>query len=140
MNFPYVEDLGLEEERIFRPMLPVTFRANGVSFKSYALVDSGSDYTILPIEVAGILNLKLSTNRQFNLQAAGGNMFRIYKSPEKVEQAIEKKGFRPRKFSSYVYFAESGSVILLGQKGFLDQLNVKLKGSERELEIVGQKN
>ena len=136
MNLPYIEDLGLEEERIFRPMLPVTFRANGESFKSYALVDSGSDYTILPIEIAGVLKLKLSVDRQFRLQAAGGNIFRIYKSPQKVEQAIEKKGFRPRKFSSYIYFAESGSAILLGQKGFLDQLNVKLKGPEKVFEVM----
>ena len=135
MDFPYIEDLGLEEERIFRPMLPVTFKANGESFKSYALVDSGSDYTILSIEVAGILKLRLTTEREFHLQGAGGNIFRIYKSPERVEQTIEKRGFRPRKFSSHVYFAESGSVILLGQKGFLDHLNVKLKGPKKELEV-----
>ena len=57
--FPYVEFLGLAEDRVFRPMIPIIFQANGKEFKSYSLIDSGADYSILPIEIAGKFKLDL---------------------------------------------------------------------------------
>lgn len=135
MKFSYVEFLGLAEERIFRPMIPVTFSFKKESFPCYALIDSGADYSILPIEIAGIFQFKLSDQPQYNIQGAGGNTFTIYKSPEKIDHSIQNKGFRDIKWSSYVYFAESGSTILLGQKGFLDCLKVTLNGPKKEIEV-----
>ncbi len=136
MIFPYVEFLGFSEERIFRPMIPVTFKANGERFQSYALIDSGADYSILPIEIAGIFKLKISDQPNSNILGAGGNTFTIYKSPVEVEQIIQKRGFRDIKWKSFVYFAESGSTILLGQNGFLNHFKVVLNGKNREIEIT----
>lgn len=105
MNFPYVEFLGLAEERVFRPMIPVTFRNNKEEFRSYALIDSGADHTILPIEIAGILKIELSHQHSFNVESAGGNTFKVYKSPTEIESIIQKKGFRDIKWKSDFYFA-----------------------------------
>ena len=136
MNFPYVEFLGLAEERIFRPMIPITFKANNHIFQTYALVDSGSDYSILPIEIAGKLNLKLADQPQYNIQGAGGSSFTIYKSQLKVEHTLQKRGFRDIKWSSFVYFDESGTTLLLGQKGFLDRFQINLNGPQKGIEIL----
>lgn len=135
MIFPYVEFLGLAEDRIFRPMIPVTFKANGKVFKTYSLIDSGSDYSILPIEIAGIFKLKLSDQPRYNILGAGGNSFTIYKSPIEIEQVIQKQGFRDIKWKSFVYFAESGSIILLGQNSFMNNFKIILNGKTREVEI-----
>lgn len=134
--FPYVEFLGLSEERVFRPMIPVTFKANNQEFKTYSLIDSGSDYNILPIEIAGILKLKLSNQFRHSILGAGGNSFSVYKSPIEIEHIIQKRGYRAVKWKSFVYFAESGSTILLGQNGFLKNFKVILNGKNREVEIV----
>lgn len=135
MKFSYVEFLGLAEDRVFRPMIPVTFVANKKEFKTYSLIDSGADYSILPIEVAGVFDLKLSDQPRYDILGAGGNRFAVYKSPIEIEQVIQKRGFRDIKWKSFVYFAESGSTILLGQSGFLDQFKVVLNGNSREVEI-----
>lgn len=139
MIFPYIEFLGLQEERIFRPMIPVTFKSNNYIFKSYALVDSGSDYTILPIEIANRLNIKLSSTNRYTIEGAGGSTFSIYQSPIEIEHIIHQKGFREIKISSKVFFAESGSTLLLGQKGFLEHIKANLKGNQREIEIIQNK-
>lgn len=136
MLFPYVEFLGLAEDRIFRPMIPVTFKADGKTFKTYSLIDSGADYTILPIEIAGVFGLKISDQPSYSVLGAGGNTFTIYKSPIEIEQIIQKRGFRDIKWKSFVYFAESGSTILLGQSGFLDCFKVVLNGKNKEVEIT----
>lgn len=135
MFFPYVEFMGLTEERIFRPMIPVKFKANSETFSTYSLIDSGCDYTILPIELAGIFKFNLSDQPRHTIGAAGGGSFTIYRSPMEVETILTKKGFRDIKFKSIVYFAESGSTCMLGQKGFLDQLNINLNGRNREIEV-----
>lgn len=135
MKFPYVEFLGLAEDRVFRPMIPITFRANGKEFKNYSLIDSGADYSILPIEIAGLLELDLSKQPRYSILGAGGNKFTIYKSPIEIEHVIEKRGFRDIKWKSFIYFSESGSTILLGQNGFLNMLKVKLDGKNKEVEI-----
>lgn len=136
ISFPYVEFLGLAEDRVFRPMIPVTFKANNEEFKSYSLIDSGSDYTILPIEVAGKFKLDLSAQPRYDILGAGGNVFQIYKSPVELEHVIEKRGFRSIKWKSTVYFAESGSTFLLGQNGFLNKFKIVLNGQNKEVEIV----
>lgn len=135
MKFPYTEFLGLEEDRLFRPLISVDFRVNENSYQTYCLIDSGADYVILPIEVAGKLNLKLDTEAYFRVAGAGGELFRVYKSPVKIEQTIKQRGFRDIKCASYVYFAESGGTFMMGQSGFLSHLKVTLNGKKRELEI-----
>lgn len=136
MVFPYVEFLGLAEERVFRPMIPVTFRVDKEEFKSYSLIDSGADYTVLPIEIAGKFKFKLSDYSNYRILGAGGEIFTIYKSPTEVELSIQKRGFREVKWKSFVYFAESGSTILLGQNGFLNRFKVTLNGKNKEIEIM----
>ena len=79
--FPYIEFLGLTEDRVFRPMIPLVFRANGQEYKNYALIDSGSDYTILPIEIAGRFKFHLGDQPRYGLVGAGGDTFTIYRSP-----------------------------------------------------------
>ena len=135
MNFPFVEFRGMSEERVFRPMIPVTFKVNREEFKTYSLVDSGSDYNILPIEMAGIFKFELSGRYSFSVLSAGGDKFTVYKSPEEVEHVIQKRGFRDIKWKSYVYFAESGSTILLGQNGFMNKFKIILNGKNKEVEI-----
>ena len=136
MKFSYVEFLGLAEDRVFRPMIPVTFKVNKEEFKTYSLIDSGADYSVLPIEIAGIFNFKLSDQPHYNILGAGGNSFKIYKSPIEIEHIIQKTGFRTIRWKSYVYFAESGSTILLGQNDFLNKFKVTLNGKNKEVEIL----
>ncbi len=136
MIFPYIEALGLAEDRLWRPLIPVTFYANGLEFKSFGLIDSGADYSILPIEIAGILGLNLKGQPQYTLVGAGGSYFTIYRSPIEVDIVLEKRGFRKTQLHSYVYFSESGTTILLGQNGFLNKLKLTLNGKSREIQIT----
>lgn len=135
MIFPFIEFLGFAEERLFRPLIPVTFKANNREFKTYSLIDSGADYSVLPIEIAGTLKLAISGQPQPTILCACGQTFKIYRSPVEIEHVIQKRGFRDIKWKSHVYFAESGSTLLLGQNGFFNYLKVTLNSKVREIEI-----
>ncbi len=139
MVFSYIEFVGLVQERIFRPMIPVSFGANGKNFNTYCLIDSGADYTILPIEAAKTLELKLSHEDSYRIQGAGGNDFKVYRSPIEIELRIQKQGFRPLHWKSKVHFSEAGTLTLLGYKGFFEFCDVNLQSSMKELLISGNK-
>jgi predicted aspartyl protease len=138
MKFAYIEHLGFSQERLFRPLIPVKFVVNGHEFVWHSLIDSGADYIVLPISVASRLGLNLDLALSFRVQAAGNQILTLYKSPIEIEIILEKGNSRPIKLSSHVYFSESESAVLLGQKGFLDRLKVTLNGKKREVEIKRQ--
>ncbi len=134
MIFKYREYLGANGKNIYRPTVPIIFR-NGKNFAFLeAVIDSGADYIVLPIEMAGLLNLKLETKTEF--YAAGGNRFTVYKSPSEIEYFIRKNGFRNITHRTVVYFAESQPAILLGHHGFLEKLHITLNGPKKEVEIT----
>ena len=136
MIFKYTEFVGLSEERIFRPLIPVTFKVNNREFNTYSLVDSGADYSILPIEIAGKLNLDIGAQPRPTLLCACGRDFTIYRSPVEIEHIVKKRGFRDIQWKSYVYFAESGNTLLLGQRGFFNHFKVGLDNNGREIELT----
>jgi predicted aspartyl protease len=134
MIFKYREYREADGKTIYRPTIPIIFK-NGKYFAFLeAVIDSGADYIILPIEMAGQLNLKLESKTEF--YAAGGNRFTVYKSPIELEYIIRKDGYRNITTKTTVYFAESQPAILLGHHGFLQKLKITLNGPKKEVEIA----
>lgn len=136
MIFKYSEYQEPNGGKLYRPEIPILFK-NGKNFVFLgAVIDSGADYIILPIEMAGQLKLKLESKDKTEFFGAGKNPFTVYKSPSEVEYIIRKNGFRNITHKTIVYFAESQPTILLGNHGFLQKLKVILNGPKKEVEIV----
>lgn len=137
MIFQYSQYKGPHGKFIYRPEIPIVFK-NGKHFIFVrAIIDSGADYIILPIETAGQLNITLTSKSEF--YSAGGNRFTVYKSPLELEYIIRKEGFRNIAQKTVVYFAESQPAILLGNHGFLEKMRITLNGPKKEIEIIFDK-
>lgn len=137
MKFKYSEYKDDKGIKFFRPTLPILFKCNQKFIFVEAVIDSGADFNILPIEIAGILGIKLDCRAKSEFHGAGSNSFMVYPSQVKIEHVIRQDGFRPLRWESEVYFAESQPAILLGQKGFLENFRVTLDGKKRETEMHG---
>ncbi len=135
MIFKYSQYPTPDGKNIFRPSIPIVFKHGKKFIYVEALIDSGADYTILPIEIAGELDLKLDKRTKKTFHGAGGNPFTVYPSPVKLTHLLRQDSFRPIEWKSTVFFAESQPVILLGHHGFLDQLKVTLNGPKKEVAI-----
>lgn len=135
MKFKYSKYTGLDNTKNFRPTVTILFKNKSKFILTEAIVDSGADFTILPIEIAGILNIKLDGHKKTTFHGAGSNPFSVYPSPESIEHTLKQDGFRPITWKTKVYFAESQPGILLGHKGFLENFKVTLDGKRKELEI-----
>ena len=136
MKFKYSEYIDEEGIKIFRPTVPIIFKNKSKFIQTEAVIDSGADFTILPIEIAGILDIKLDGRTKRTFHGAGSNSFTVYPSPISVEHLIRQGGFRTLAWKTKVFFAEAEPAILLGHKGFLENFRVTLDGKRKEVEIT----
>lgn len=135
MEFPYVKFEG-ERGPIFRPCVPVTFHFEKGAFTiGSALVDTGADMTVLPMDIAQSFDVGLSETDGVRIKSAGGGAFVAVRSKERIDQSIEVQGFRPCRWSGHVYFAPRQSIALLGHEECLEYLNLLFKGPQRRLVI-----
>lgn len=135
MKFKYSEYIAADNIKIFRPTIPIIFKNRSKLIQTEAIIDSGADFTILPIEVAGILDIKLDAHEKKVFHGAGSNPFSVYPSPVNVEHILRQGGFRTITWRKKVFFAESQPAILLGHKGFLEKFRIILDGRRKEVEI-----
>ena len=140
MRFSYIGQPIHGDDIIYRPFIPITFSHNKRSVTFKALVDTGADRTILPLETAVLFGFTFDLQRdREEWDGAGGGKFYVYKSPEPVEYSIEQKGFRMLEWKAHVYFTLKAPTILLGHKGCLDRLDLTFRGKQKMLEIVAAK-
>jgi predicted aspartyl protease len=136
MRFEYVP-YGGDRWTIYRPSLPITFRNAGKSFPvGNALVDTGADVTLLPMEMAKHLGVELVSEEGIDVGSAGGGHFTAVPSATAIECSIEGDGFRPLRWKSVVYFAPRQQTVLLGHRGCLEHLDVCFHGPDRSLEVL----
>ena len=74
LEFPYVKVEGSEGFSA-RPYIPVTFSSGKKSFRvGHTLVDTGSDLTILPLQIAHFLEIELDDSKRLTIDGAGGTL------------------------------------------------------------------
>ena len=136
MRFDYVP-CGGDAWTIYRPCLPVTFRHAGKGFPvGHALVDTGADMTVLPMEMAKYLGVELAPEKGIDIGSAGGGHFTAVPSAKAIECVVEGDGFRPARWKSVVFFAARQPTVLLGHRGCLEHLDLLFHGRDRTLEIL----
>lgn len=112
------------------------FKTHAKYILTEAIIDTGADFTILPIELAGYLEIKLDLRTRTKFHGAGSNPFTVYPSPFKIQHILKQDGFRQIQWEVKIFFAESQPGILLGHKGFLEKFKVIFDGPKKELEIL----
>lgn len=131
-QFPAPDQTGVF---IYRPTIPIIFKYKANFILVEALVDSGADQTILPVEIATALNIPLDASSATSFLGAGGNQFEVYRSQVPIQHILRMPGFRSIQWRTKVYFTQAQPTILLGQDGFLDRFRVTLDGIKKQIEI-----
>ncbi len=136
MKFSYTQFVTHDGKKISRPSVWVFIKYKKHFIFTEGIIDSGSDYIVLPIQFAGELGIKLDIKKKAEFVGTGKNTFIAYPSPDKITYVLRQNGFRNYEISATVYFAESQPAILLGNHGFLDEFKVILDGIHKEVEIT----
>jgi hypothetical protein len=134
VEFEYIPSDG-KLTTIYLPSLPVTFSCDKEFPVGHALVDTGADITLLPMEMREWIGVDLNDGAAIQIGSAGGGGFMAIPSAKKVQYSIEKPGFRALRWKGTVFFAPRQPLVLLGHYQCLDQLNLTFKGKERTLAV-----
>ncbi len=131
MKFPY-RKINLKhpfssKQFILRPIIPVSLKYHDKSLRYEALIDSGADFNIFPLEIAHSLGIKFKSNRKLSFSGIGCNP--ITGQIAEISLEVGKKAILTK-----VVFAEVGNGIL-GQYGFFDILPVKFDLRNKEIII-----
>ena len=137
MEFPYVKFEASFGTMNYRPCVPVTFHHGEKKFSvGHALVDTGSDITIVPLEIAHVLELELDDSKAIVLGSAGGGRFKALPSRSPFIHAIERKGYRTISWKGIAYFAVEQPLILLGHQHCLEKFDLTFRGPEKTLSVL----
>lgn len=125
------------EGTFYRPSIDLTFKYNLSSFPyKSALVDTGSDFVLLPLSIAEALGAEPDLESVVELNCACGSTFKSYSSRYPLEIIIDHHGFRPKSWQTHVKFVEAESTVLLGHRGFLDRFNATFYGKNHVMKLV----
>lgn len=130
MRFPY-RKINLKhpfssKEFILRPIIPVSLKYRDQSLRYEALIDSGADFNIFPLEIAEKLEVRLKDANKITFEGIGGNIVEGVKADVVL-------GLGSHSISTKVVFAPVGNGVL-GQYGFFDLFIVNFDLKKKEIE------
>ncbi len=111
--------------KCYGPWIPVTLRGSEETIELIFLLDSGADYTVLPIDIAEILGLDLSKQAE-KTKGVGGEVDTIQSDVMvNIKNSHEEYTFR---IPICVLMDRNSRVPpLLGRMGFFDEFEIKIK-------------
>ena len=128
MIFPYWEIL-LDDEIHWLPLLPVTIHGQDTSVDVVALVDSGSEYTVLGLDLVDRLEISLTHSTPATLVGLGE-----HEEPGQMVPVGFQVG-KHRWTGPAVFSGGANRRAILGQTGFFAYFTVAFRYSKREMDI-----
>ena len=119
------------------PLIPVAF-ANGAKRLPpvRALVDTGATHTLLPLDVASELGIRIDINDRLESQVAGGAHCFIYPSPVPVHYHLrDPAGESACRWRGQVFFVLEQEFVLLGHHQCLEKFDVTFHGPEKQVQL-----
>jgi len=120
---------------VWRPKIPVILSRYGAEIEFSALLDSGSDYTLLPKHVADALNLKISVKPE-KASVVGGSV-KTYRSSVNIKIEKGNRTIHLPKLPVNILEAigTNGGLddILLGRKPFFEWFNISFHENKKRV-------
>lgn len=117
------------KNQISRPIIPISIIFNDKRVHYEALIDSGADFTILPLGLAEILNINPVKSREILFTGVDGGVLKGIIA--KVNMEIAGFGYE----TSIVFAEISGTIGILGQIGFFDKFIIKFDLKKEEIDL-----
>ena len=132
LTFKYKRVKRPDNVEIKSPSIPVTLSANGGKYQFIALLDSGADISVIPSEVADLLGLDLTGERE-EARGIGGKVPAIQSSlVVEVGKAHESYSYNiPVKV--ILDRTDEEIPILLGRAGFFDKFLITFNQKEERI-------
>ena len=121
---------------LHRPEILIRVVGKAGSSKLRALVDPGSDDTLLPLSVGRSIGATMDLTQTWHAEGIGGQAIPVILGEVEFELTDGKQTFRWTAKVGFVDFADpKDEITVLGHAGFLDYFRTTFDGHLRTLEI-----
>lgn len=117
-----------QESFILRPIIAISLRFNKSVIRYEALLDSGADFSIFPIEIAKKLGINLNKSKKIYFSGIDGEPMEGFISKIILEVSDVK-------YDTKIVFSNLGGKAILGQLGFFDKFIVNFDLIKEEIEL-----
>jgi predicted aspartyl protease len=122
---------------VLRPEIPLTVFGPGGKGTYTALVDTGSDHTILPKSIADVLQIPIRAASGTPATAFGGHRVQLFVGEVTFELTEETEVLRWSAQAYFFDFAEDeDECVILGHSGFLDYFTATFDGKQGILTLI----
>jgi hypothetical protein len=141
MKFPYCQYLTVPSPTVpsgvlYRPEIPLRIIGSAGALGSFAMVDAGSDDTLIPLSAARAIRAAIDANQTWKIEGIGGQAVTVMLGEVVLELTDGNQTFRwPAKVGLVDFADPKDEVVLVGHAGFLDYFRVIFDGHLRMLEI-----
>ena len=134
IRLEYFRERGIKNKRIYRPKISITFFGMNIESEVLSLIDSGSDVTIIPMDLANALGIEISDN-EIEIDGIGG-MAEPFKS--KVTIKIDDLSPIP-KMDLYVSKDSKWDFVLIGRNLFFEYFKITFYENRKRVYLVRSK-
>jgi hypothetical protein len=141
MKFTYRQYQGATSPSVpsgilHRPEARLRVTGPAGAFSAWALVDTGSDDTLLPLSVGRLVGAALDPTQSWTIEGIGGHALPVILGEVTLELVGSNHTFRWLAKVGFIDFPDpQDEVFVLGHAGCLDFFRVICDGSRREVEI-----
>jgi len=129
-HFKYKPVILKSGSKIYRPMIPLRIKAKE-SFDALAILDSGSDITIIPKEIAEVIGVDYKNDN--SISGISGFPIRAKEGKVSIEFG---KGREIYIFEIPVLVPEKENLaVIIGRLGFFEQFKITFDESQKRIEF-----
>ncbi|MEK6860165.1 MAG: hypothetical protein AABX54_05115 [Nanoarchaeota archaeon] len=129
-HFKYKPAILKSGSKIYRPMIPLRIKAKE-SFDALAILDSGSDITIIPKEIAEVIRVDYKNDN--SISGISGFPIRAKEGKVNIEFG---KGREIYIFEIPVLVPEKENLaVIIGRLGFFEQFKITFDESKKRIEF-----
>ena len=130
IEFPYLRFSKKDE---FRPFIPISIHFKRGTVRTIALLDSGADFTFIPIKIARRVGLSLSTKRMREVHGVGGSIDAYMTHATLIFYFDEKQEFALNKVPVLVPEDEDFSYTLLGRDSIFNEFIITFDEYDKKI-------
>lgn len=118
---------------IYRPMIPLTIRNNERHVPVVGILDSGSDFMLIPRDVAEYLNLELTGDEE--AEAVGGKI-QTKKSVVNLTVSDGKNNIHLPAFPVGVIIQGGLDEVIIGRIPFFSEFDITFRENSKRVELI----
>lgn len=130
-NFKYRPVILKSGSKIYRPLIPIKIKGSKSSFDTLAILDSGSDTTIIPKEIAEVIGIDCKNEN--SISGISGAPLKAKEGKINVEFGKAREIYN---FDIPVLVPEKENLaVIIGRMGFFEQFKIIFDESKKRIEF-----